>query len=99
MLKPDIDQEEIMAREDQKDKIIEVKTMKPGGVAINPDMPSDDQFVNHEGLRRVYKPKEVRKDYEKELEKKVEDQNISMGIEPPKTNMSSKKSPTVNMEC
>lgn len=42
MLKPCIDQEEIMAREDQKDKINEVKTMKPGGVSINPDMPTDD---------------------------------------------------------
>jgi len=31
-----------MAREDQKDKINEVKTMKPGGVSINPDMPTDD---------------------------------------------------------
>lgn len=65
LLKPNIEQEEQNEREDQEDKLMSGKGMQPViGKQVNENEPlDDDRFVNIEGLKRVYKPKDQRDQY------------------------------------
>ena len=51
------------------DPINSVKGMAQLGTAISPDKGKNDNFVNYEGLKRVYKPRDERDKYQSDLEK------------------------------
>lgn len=81
LLKPSIQEEEQFEKEDRKDQLMAAKGMQAViGKQINENDPlGDDQYVNVEGLRRVYKPKDQRDIYKQELEKKIETQDNVLG--------------------
>lgn len=57
--------------EEAIDQINSVKGMAQLGTAVSPDKAMIDNFVNYEGLKRVYKPRDERDKYQSDLEKQA----------------------------